>query len=573
MTIEISVHGGTSSGSTKINLEFNIRRANNTGSQRQSAPSEADFNYDLDGQAFVPPDLVNENNSDGSTTNTPNNESLLHPQHIQRTEELRAQAAVVREQQALNSQEESFPTLQAGGGPSSSSAPLVGWASGTALSNINRTNRNRNVGEVNQESFPTLPTNTSNSNKKKKAIRGNIGATRRQFAAMSTSANNPQQQAATWGASSSSASATVTRQMNRQSDLSAANFPSLGGPSTTRAVATPSYPPRRAMGSAPPPSMNSASDFPSMSAASSISRATKKKAPPSMNSVMDFPAPPSAKPASKPSLRQQMFGETQDRKPPPENNFLQADNLVSAASAKATVEDMKASLGQKNFKQLKKLTKTFAQDQVAPEGYVDQAATLFDRGYEDADFWAYLPSLLQSCPNQGSAQHALKYMNSLKRQQVQPTEKKAAAPKVASSKWSGGASNASNVMRQVAPPPMPAAYAAARTAAASIPPAYASAPRSLTQAAPSRTIASKKKSAWGGGGKTTVVRTKAPPGSVGAAAASQGPQGGSATKYMAKQAKKEKQAKINANNNNNGQQTKAKKKKQKNELRDLAFGK
>ena len=532
----------------------------------------------------MPPALVNEstNSSDGDAiTNNPNNHSLLHPQHVQRTEELRAQAAAVREQQALNSQEESFPTLQSGAAPTSSSAPLVGWASGTSLQQ--RMRPNRNVGQVSQEAFPTLPTaSVSNQNKKRNAIRGQIGATRRQFAAMTTSANNPQQQQATWGAPSPStnAFASASRQMNRQADLARENFPTLGRPSSSVASSSTNTLARqtfqqRAFGSTPPPSMNSASDFPSMTSSASVARASKKNLkPPPLNSASDFPAPPSAKPPAKSTLRQQMLGES-DRKMPSQDNFLQA-NMTTTASAKATIEDMKASMGQKNFKQLKTLTKTFAQEQLAPEGYVDQATALFDKGYDDPDFWAFLPSLLQSCPNQGSAQHALKYMNSLKRQQTQTSDRKpAASTKAAASKWGGSSANASNVMRQVAPPPLPAAFAAPRSVAQ---PPRSAAPRSLTQpvagAMRPQTMASKKNSAWGAGGKSTVVRTKAAPGSVGAAAASQGPQGGSATKFMAKQQKKQKQAAKNGgSNNSNQQQSKAKKKKQKNELRELAFGK
>ena len=67
---EIAVHGGTSTGSTKINLEFNIRRANgNSGGTRQSAPTDSDFNYNLDGQAFVPPALTNEGNNGANNSN------------------------------------------------------------------------------------------------------------------------------------------------------------------------------------------------------------------------------------------------------------------------------------------------------------------------------------------------------------------------------------------------------------------------------------------------------------------------------------------------------------------------
>jgi hypothetical protein len=84
-------------------------------------------------------------------------------------------------------------------------------------------------------------------------------------------------------------------------------------------------------------------------------------------------------------------------------------------------------------------------------------------------------------------------------------------------------------------------------------------------------IPSKKNNAWGSGGKATVVRAKAPPGSVAVAAANQGPQGGTATKFMAKEQKKEAQTKTN--NNNNSNKSVKKKNKQKDELRALAFGK
>eukprot|EP00532_Pseudo-nitzschia_australis_P007865 CAMPEP_0168176138 /NCGR_PEP_ID=MMETSP0139_2-20121125/7587_1 /TAXON_ID=44445 /ORGANISM="Pseudo-nitzschia australis, Strain 10249 10 AB" /LENGTH=909 /DNA_ID=CAMNT_0008094755 /DNA_START=271 /DNA_END=3000 /DNA_ORIENTATION=- len=640
---EISVHGGTSTGSTKINLEFNIRRSTGTDGERRNAPSEADFNYALDGQAFVPPALANDNNSShdhgtsnnantASSRNHQNNEPALHPQHVQRTEEFRAQAAAVRQLQALNTQEESFPTLQNGAAQSSSSAPLVGWTSGTTLQNVNRSN-SRNVGQITREAFPSLQSNSSKQNNNKKAMKGSVAGARRQFAAMTTSAN---QKNPSWGGNDAASASigsippapssgnfygtpTPARQLNRQADLAPNNFPSLGGPSSSTYAAANSLAIRnlqqRTSKSAPPPSLNSATDFPSMqgngryattSNSNSIGKPTKKnlklppsiksaaefpsmqgnsrrattissnsitkptknnlKPPPSMKSISDFPAPPSAKQSAKPTVRGQILGDS-NRKIPAQNNVLRADlSLGSAGVAKATVEDMKASLGQKNFKQLKKLTKTFAQEALAPEGYIDQCSELFEKGYEDLDFWSYLPSLLESCPNQGSAQHALKYMNSLKRQQfesdnIRPSSTFATstAAKGASSQWNGNSSNKSNVMRKVMPPP---------------PPAYSGASRSLTQqvagATLSQTMPSKKKATWGAGGKATIVRTKALPGSVGSAAAVQGPKGGSGTKFMAKEQKQH--AKNNNNNNNPQQQKKGKKKKQKNELRDLAFG-
>mmetsp|Transcript_22712 Transcript_22712/g.53650 ORF Transcript_22712/g.53650 Transcript_22712/m.53650 type:complete len:917 (+) Transcript_22712:210-2960(+) len=598
---EINVHGGTSTGSTKINLEFNIRRGNDRGSERQNAPSEADFNYNLDGQAFVPPALANDINNANSNENAngggnrSSREPALHPQHVQRTEELRAQAAVLRQQQALESREESFPTLQTAVGPSS--APMIGWTSGTTLQNVNRSNRN--IGEITQEAFPSLqpsaPSSSNRSNPKKaKASRGTIGATRRQFAAMTTSSN---QQPTSWSGNSAavgSASAapppsaygnflvspTSARQVNRQTHLTPDNFPSLGNPSPASTHAAASAPARRNYAApqrmAPPPSLNSTADFPSIqsgtaSATTTVARAAKKKPPPSINSASDFPAPP--------SVRDRMLGEASDRKPLARDNVLRASSSSSSVTSSdaATVEDMKASLGQKNFKQLKKLTKAFALDELAPEGYVDQSAALFETGYDDPDFWNYLPSLLKSCPNSSSAQRAIKYMNSLKRQQnayatdqAQPSSAFVAAsaargtPK--SSQWNGAVS--AGIARQVVPPPRPVAPAAPRSLTQQL---------GVTRPQAATTISSKKKGAWGAGGKATIVRTKAPPGSVGAAAAVQGPQGGSATKFMATEQKQKKQQAKNAaaaaNGNNNQQQNKAKKKKQKNELRDLAFGK
>jgi len=78
-----------------------------------------------------------------------------------------------------------------------------------------------------------------------------------------------------------------------------------------------------------------------------------------------------------------------------------------------------------------------------------------------------------------------------------------------------------------------------------------------------------KKTAWSstGAGASVVQRAKAPPGSVAVAAANVGPQTGTATKFMAKELKKQQQAQAqqqsNKNNNSN---------KQKSELRQLAYG-
>ena len=51
---ELSTHGATSSGSTKIQLEFRYRRSNEQAEQQQNVPSSQDFEYGVDGQAFCP---------------------------------------------------------------------------------------------------------------------------------------------------------------------------------------------------------------------------------------------------------------------------------------------------------------------------------------------------------------------------------------------------------------------------------------------------------------------------------------------------------------------------------------
>ena len=612
LILELSVHGGSSNGSTKINLEFNIRRANGMGGgggERHDTPRESDFNYSVDGQAFVPQALPNNNDNNNNNNNNNNTDSAnngnnatvpvsqLHPQHIQRTEELRAHAAVVRQQQAIESQVESFPTLRsAAASSSSSSAPLLGWTAGTGLQDMARSKKN--IGQVTQDSFPALQSGSSN-NGKKKAVKGSIGATRRQFAAMTTSANQRQQQDS-WGGNTvtglmepssttsnggyfaSTPSAAVLHQTNRQSNLASDNFPSLGGPSSgnnnssastysaANSLSKKNFQ-RRAVGSVPPPSMSSPADFPSMQSSSrstataSSAKATKKNPPkpsqsPYMHSVSDFPAPPAANQSTRPDIRQQMMGRDSANNMSTQqvrDNVLHAD-ISSATSAKATLEDMKASLGPKNFKQLKRLTKDFAQEQLSPEGYVDQAAALFDRGYGDPDFWSFLPSLLLSCPNQDSSKHALKYMNSLKRQQhlssnQVPRSASAVAVPTSTASWNGASGNKSNVMRHVVPPPPPASYAAARPLT-----------QPVVAAGRSNTFASKKKIAW----------DASTPRSLSAVVTTSSPQGGSATKYMAKQQKKQKQQQSNnsSQQQNNAEKSAIKKKKQKDELKDLAYG-
>lgn len=541
---EMSVHGGTSTGSTKINIEFKTRRVGYDGSgvDEQELPSESDFNYGLDGQAFVPADVPNSSATDGNQ---------LHPLHMQRTEELRAQAAAIREQQASENQVESFPSLDSSVTNQVSSAPLVGWASASTVQRLQ--GPKKNAGKVTEEDFPTLPSGAmSKSNAKKKAMRGNIGATRKQYAAMQSSASVPVGSYGAAAARSQASRSFPVAPINQQAHLAANNFPALGPSLNSRSspYAAANALARKNLKQAP--SINSQSDFPSMASIAStkpsakVNYASVRAPPPSLSNSMDFPPPPSRS-NDKKSVRQQVMGESKMPSQQAMSNMLQVD--TPSATATATVEEMKASLGPNKFKQLKRLTKSFAEDQLSPEGYVDQSAALFDRGYGDQDFWKFLPSLLESCPNSEGSQHALKYMTSLRRQaSSKPTRSAPAfvAPPPAVSSWGGKAQ--SKVMKK--PPP---------TRATPV-------PMTMTRpmAARHHTVPSKKKAAWGASGAPVAVRNKAPQGSLVAAAGMQGPQGGTATKFMAKQQKKQKsQAQ---------QQTKKNKKKEKDELRALAFG-
>ena len=542
---EISVHGGTSTGSTKINLEFRTRRPGYDGSGReeeQTPPSESDFNYGLDGQAFVPQALPNSAGG-GSGTMSRANAVQLHPLHMQRTEEFRSQAAAFRQQQSMTSQEESFPSLQSATGQTS--APLVGWASGNTMNRLHRSSKP--AGKVTQEDFPSLgPAPSANANATKKATKGNLGATRRQFAAMTTS--GVKSAGGDWAANPALASSAQTNNFltpappvssqNSQANLAPDNFPTLG------------------------PSANAR---PTYKAAHNLAKKTQQQhrpAAPALNSTEDFPTVAAAnkQPAAggkANSVRDRVLGNIDSKLPSQQENVLQASVL---SSAKATVEEIKASLGPNKFKQLKRLTKDFAETSLSPEGYVDQSAALFDRGYADPEFWSFLPSLLESCPNPQSSERALHYMASLKRQQfaeksAPPTMARASAP--TNGTWGGNGHAMSNVAR----PPPTTSYGTNR------PGSHLNMPGALARPAGPSVVAAKKKNAWGGTGAATVVRAKAPPGSVAMAAANQVPQAGSATKFMAKEAKQQAAAKQNVNGG-----SKPKKKKQKDELRALAFG-
>mmetsp|Transcript_30448 Transcript_30448/g.50252 ORF Transcript_30448/g.50252 Transcript_30448/m.50252 type:complete len:845 (-) Transcript_30448:191-2725(-) len=562
---ELSVHGGTDSGSTKIQLEFRVRREgyDGAGYENQTAPSEDDFQYGVDGQAFVPEDIPNHDAP---------NEETSHPVHYQRTNELRAQAAEIRANQDISeSQEEAFPSL---GG--ANNGMRMGWTSSGSLQKITK----KQVATT-ADNFPSLPAAAGgkhdyNSVGAKLRAGGVSGS--RQFSAMRSAAmgsapapssnnwgNQPAvSQAAPSGSANFVTSAAMGPAMNRQADLASNNFPALGGATKTRA----SYPVNSHSGNrasqAPPMSSN---NFPSLGGASrqqpQVPR--RQQQSPSLSNASHFPPPPTAT-TKQNSVRAKLLGNRKSAPTNSMNNFPSMSGQKSLHQGQATVEDMKASLGVMKYKDLKSLTRQFASDGLVPQAYVDHAAALFDDGYGDADFWNFVPPLLLSCPNQSSAATALRYMEDLG---ASISARAVPAPSIS---WSASPSlEASSNRSAVAKPYGAAIGRAPRAAVRPI--------GTATQAAHNRSgtngMQSKQQSKWSGstGGASTAVMAKSSPMSVAVAAANQGPQTGTATKFMAKEKKQQAQHQQSNGGSGKDKNKNKNKKKEKDELRALAFGK
>ena len=164
---ERQVHGSTS-GDSKLQLQFRVRRSGVPGTTANASegppPSEADFQYGLDGQAFVPAALPSHRQGPASSTtvpsSTPQHPQSLHPQHVQRTNELRQEAERLRSSSHLNAY--SFPALadttttaMTNDGNSNHHRLTVGWTSHDAT--LQRVGRPRPpAGAVTEEDFPSL---------------------------------------------------------------------------------------------------------------------------------------------------------------------------------------------------------------------------------------------------------------------------------------------------------------------------------------------------------------------------------------------------------------------------------
>jgi len=598
--------GASGNSSTKIQLEFRVRRSPGSDGPQQDVPDANDFNYNLDGQAFVPAALPQ--SAHGATNVASDN--ALHPLHVQRTEELRQQAAALR--QEASSGTEAFPSLppptqDAASQQQQSDRLRFGWTEGTTLQ---RVGQRKNAGEVTEQDFPSLP---SGGGATTAAQRRRMGAApvQRQFAAMNMASSAPTNSG--WTGSSAAVvaspasttatptpnsfganypSLTSTARRNDASNLTGDNFPSLGpAPGANRNPGGRQQQPYTAANALAKKLHNnsanlSANNFPSLGATTSASvrhqypaadalTQRNRQQAPSLNSTTDFPAPQvSMASSSQNAFRQKMVGKSPGA---PSQEALANVLKAPTAASKATVEDMKASLGPANYKKLKNYTKEFVGGQLAPDAYVDHAAAVFDRGYADPDFWNFVPSLLESCPDEYASNQALQYMQHLKKMRNGALNAEAMghtkAPSISS--WSVSSSSVASAPSSGANV-APGQWSSVSGSRVTAPPSTTNHPGmkftavpAQTRAAPlPNTIAGKKKNAWGSSGTTSVVRAKAPPGSVSVAAAKAAakPQKATATSYMAKETKANNQAASKAAGK------KKKKGKQNNELRQLAFG-
>ena len=454
---ESSVHGTTRrDGGTKIKLEFRVRRDGETLEQFQNVPSGEDFQFGLNGEAFVPDALPGEENDGQQQQQRQINEpDISHPVHAARTAELRAIAATIRERDgtgaigsAAAGDNEAFPLLgMDAAAAAGSNGMLVGWTSdgartaGSLPGGLKKTA----VGKVTDVEFPSLggaSTTTSKNNRyaalglgKKKSTQqaarvGNFSAVAsRPTSASSTNAARP------FGSASYSASLpTSAPNMNRD------NFPSLGGGSkpSTSSISTASS---SAKLRSKAPNLKSSGNFPSLGGGASRPRSAVQntnpyaaaqaharklnagKAPglvpsasafPALSS--DFPPPPNSNTTKKSNVATAFA----PKKPPPMDNVLQFPPPSSKPSAeslqagKETVQSLKQILGTTRYKKLKSLTKDFANGETNPETYVDEAASLFDQGIGDKSFWDNIPALIQGIPNDAAVSRAMQHLESVR---------------------------------------------------------------------------------------------------------------------------------------------------------------
>jgi len=568
-------------GSTKIQMEFRVRSSARDGSgvmlESQQVPNmEDDFGFGLDGDVFVPDSL------DDAGEGQEREPDITHGPHAERTALLREQARARREELGINgatSEQESteaFPTLGSQG-----AGNLVSWSrEGSGRGNGTSAVRGRNRTQMSEENFPSLggpsQSRQTSATSKLRASR-RVATTSNSFSAMSIAANVPQTSSRPFaraanapqganftsesfpslGSASSSRSSgfTAAIRTNSRNNLSTDNFPSLGG-----AVGT-------------------SSGGNKYSAAQHFSK--KKAAKSGMNLNVDQHFPAAAMIPEK-KMKNVFQKKKTSSMIPAGDDFLSFPPPPMATSAnsdaKEMVGGMKLVLGPAKYKNLKKLTKSLASNELDPETYVTSSAALFDGGIKDPSYWEFIPNLISTIPNQSHSKRALRYLETLKYSSDQVNSSKLSSNNRDKSATNGGWSASSN-SAAFASAPVSAAQGRQYNSAAAIggyaARAGASSVQGLSTGYSGRSAPvpqSKMKKSWGEAGSNNAAKVASSrPGSVGVAA-SHHTSSGSATKFMAKEISKEKKVKQAESVSKQGTNQKKKKaKNKKNALQDLAF--
>ena len=443
---ESSVHGTTRrDGGTKIKLEFRVRRDGETLEQYQNVPSGEDFQFGLNGEAFVPDALPGEEN-DGQQQQQQrqiNEPDISHPVHAARTAELRAMAATIRERDGTGAvgsgasgDNEAFPSLgmdtatdSTATAAGSGGGMLVGWTSdgartaGSLPGGLKRTA----VGKVTDEEFPSLggASTTSRNNRYAALGLGKKKSTQQAARVSNFSAVASRPTSSSMNAARPFSSASYSASLPiRAPDMNRDNFPSLGGGSTAPNVKSSDNFPSLGGGASRPRSAVQSTN-PYAAAQAHARKLNAGKAPgsaPSASSAFpalssDFPPPPTSNNVKKSSVASAFA----PKKPPPMDNVLQfpppsfsKPTEESLQAGKETVQSLKQLLGTSRYKKLKSLTKDFANGETNPETYVDEAASLFDQGIADKAFWDKIPALIQGIPNEAAVSRAMQHLESVR---------------------------------------------------------------------------------------------------------------------------------------------------------------
>jgi E3 ubiquitin-protein ligase ZNF598 len=615
---ERQVHG-TNHQSTKLQLEFRMVRSSGHPQPQQPSQqqplSDSDFDYAVDGTPFVPAAIA-----------TVQEHSTLHPAHVARTLELRERAEALRVVDD-DTATAAFPTLQAAAAAATNDANglpslatnnrlTIGWTADGTIQRLAR--QHRPAGAVTEEDFPSLsggrprPTaaasaanNIANltrlAKKPPPQPRTAAAAATAQWTAAAASTTTPRVVTPSSAPAFRQSMATTATTSTAPLDLSASNFPSLSGraarsndTNSSLYGAAQAYSQTLNARTTAPMSHVAADNFPALKPAPPSRQSTKKAA--ADLSVDQFPAlgrsaatKTSSNPrpaattnhnpyASAEALAQKQARERALNAAPSATDWGATGSSGTATTTDASVRDVKAALGPAAYKLLKKFTREFANGELAADAYIDHAASLFARGYSDRDFWQFVPALVASCPpSTADKDGAHRYLDHLKRmrngalnaESVQAAAAAAASavdPSAATSTTARGgwSSTPSTATMPTAPTPsFPSGQSIPLGRYVPPPPPPVSHGRlSTTQL---------KNNAWGSSAATappSSVLSAKPASALSVAAAAAPTTRGTATSFMAKEAKQEQWQQSNKSNAAGGK----KKGKQKNELRALAFG-